>query len=109
MSCVLDSVDTVPQDLELKRVVQHGHSLVDVAADCRGGRGVRAELHTLLSTSSGEHFSSPGLRHVGLDTVTLIAGSQRLDHQADDSVLLVLVPLCWLAATQSATLSVSFA
>ena len=31
--------------------------------------------------------------------VPLVLSRLRLDHLADDSVLLVLVPLCWLAAT----------
>ena len=76
MSCVLASVEHVPRDLELKRVVQHCRGLVDVVANCHRGRGVGAELHTLLPTSSGERFSSPGFRHVGLDAVALaIAGS----------------------------------
>ena len=78
MSCALASVEHVHQELELMRVVQHCRGLVDVVADCRLGRGVRAELHTLLPTSSGGRFSSPGFGHVGLDTVELaIAGSHK--------------------------------
>ena len=73
--CSLASVEHGPRDLELKRVVQHCRGLVDVVADSNRARGVRAEFHT-LPTSSGERFSCPDFWHVGLDTVAFsIAGS----------------------------------
>ena len=79
---ILASVEHVQWDLELKRVVQH----------CRGH--VRAEFQTLLPPSSGEHFSCPGFRLVGL-------GHGRVRHRwfsqrlglVGDSALLVLFPL----------------
>ena len=74
--CVLASVEHVHRDLELKRVVRHCRNLVDLIADCHRVRDVRAEFHTVLPTSCVEHFTCPGFRHVGLDTIAFVfAGS----------------------------------